>query len=85
MNGGTGSNRRDTTARDRFLNQASFLYSGFYTSSQLQYVGSVGYWWSSTVDDTSRGYYLYLDSDGYVYPQLYSTKYRGFAVRCVAQ
>ncbi|MBQ7040843.1 hypothetical protein IJN73_02125, partial [Candidatus Saccharibacteria bacterium] len=83
--GGTGANRTDTTARDRFLNQASFLYSGYYSSSQLYYVGSNGYWWSSTVYGTYYSYHLYLSSDGSVGPQNYSGKYYGFAVRCVAQ
>ena len=83
--GGTGVNRTDATARDRFLNQASFLYSGNYVSSQLYNVGSNGYWWSDTVLNTYYSYNLYLDSSGYVYPQNYSLKYYGFAVRCVAQ
>ncbi|MBR3415045.1 InlB B-repeat-containing protein, partial [Candidatus Saccharibacteria bacterium] len=80
-----GTNRTNATARDRFLNQASFLYSGYYYSSQLYYVGSGGYWWSSTVYSTYRSYSLYLGSSGSVRPQDDGIKYGGFAVRCVAQ
>ncbi|MBQ3468044.1 InlB B-repeat-containing protein [Candidatus Saccharibacteria bacterium] len=88
LNGSSaGSNRTDATARDRFLNDASFLYSGYYYSSQLYYVGSDGNWWSSTVYSTNSSYTLYLNSSGIVYPQRYynNFNYNGFAVRCVAQ
>ena len=86
LNGSSaGSNRTDTTARDRFLNDASFLYSGLYNGSQLYYVGSGGRWWSSTVGSTNGSYFLTLNSSGYVYPQNNTSKYLGFAVRCVAQ
>ena len=86
LNGSSaGSNRTDATARDRFLNDAGFLYSGTYTSSQLYYVGSNGYWWSSTVNGTNYSYLLILSSSGNVDPQGNHFKYNGFAVRCVAQ
>ena len=84
MNGGTGSNRTDATARNRFLNQASFRYSGYYNSSQLYYVGSDGRWWLSTVYNTSSSYIFSLVSSGTITPQGYSNKYLGYAVRCMA-
>ncbi|MBR3414747.1 InlB B-repeat-containing protein, partial [Candidatus Saccharibacteria bacterium] len=83
--GGTGTNRLDATARDRFLSQASFLYSGLYDSSQLYFVGSIGGWWSSTVSITYSSYGLDLNSSGRVNPQGNNGKHRGFAVRCIAQ
>ena len=86
LNGSSaGSNRNDSTARNRFLNDAGFLYSGRYLSSQLYYVGSRGRWWSSTVYNTNNSYTLYLDPSGFVNPQDSNYKYNGFAVRCVAQ
>ena len=87
LNGSSaGSNRTDTTARNRFLNDADFLYPGTYDSSQLYLVGVLGNWWSSTVSSTDNSYDLYLRSNtGYVYPQDNDVKYYGFAVRCVAQ
>ncbi|MBR3414573.1 InlB B-repeat-containing protein, partial [Candidatus Saccharibacteria bacterium] len=79
-----GTSRSNTTSRDRFLNQAAFLYSGRYLSSQLYGVGSIGYWWSSTVSDTYNGYNLSLNSNGDVNPRDYSGKCNGFAIRCMA-
>ena len=78
LNGGSHSNMMSASG-------AGFLYSGYYYSSQLYYVGSDGFWWSSTVLNTYRSYSLYLSSSGYVYPQSDNVKYYGFAVRCVAQ
>ena len=60
---------------------ASFLYSGRYDPS-LNYVGSSGGWWSSTVNNTNRSYLLYVGSG--VAPQDNYEKYSGLAVRCVA-
>ncbi|MBR3415016.1 InlB B-repeat-containing protein, partial [Candidatus Saccharibacteria bacterium] len=84
MNGGTGNNREDTTARDRFLNQASFLYSGRYNNSQLYNIGLSGYWWSSTVSSTNNGYLLHLGSNSGINPQGSGNKRTGLAVRCMA-
>lgn len=53
-----------------------------YSNGSLSYVGSLGYYWSSTVYNASRAYNLYFDSS-YVYPQDYSNKGYGFSVRLV--
>ncbi|MBR3414508.1 InlB B-repeat-containing protein, partial [Candidatus Saccharibacteria bacterium] len=76
LNGGSLSN---------MINNASFLYSGYYQDFQLHGVNSNGAWWSSTISTAYNGYQLYLDSNGNVYPQLSTSKYYGFATRCVAQ
>ena len=78
LNGGSHSNLISSTG-------AALPYSGYYGNSSLDGVGSNGYWWSSTVYNTYYSYNLYVYSGGYVYPQYNSYKYRGFAVRCVAQ
>ena len=67
-------------------NYAGFSYSGYWdgTNTSASYVGSNGYYWSSSVYNTGSGYILYFDSSG-VYPQGSGYKYSGVAVRCIAQ
>ncbi|MBQ8991959.1 hypothetical protein IJ090_00790, partial [Candidatus Saccharibacteria bacterium] len=67
-------------------NYAGFSYSGNWagTNSSAGNLGSGGYYWSSSVYDTSGGYYLLFNSS-YVYPQNHYGKYYGRAVRCVAK
>ncbi|MBQ9017212.1 hypothetical protein IJ103_03165, partial [Candidatus Saccharibacteria bacterium] len=74
------------TAAANGNNYAGFSYSGYWNgaSSSASNLGSNGYYWYSSVYDTNNGYYLYfLSSD--VRPQANGSKYRGVAVRCVAQ
>jgi hypothetical protein len=44
--------------------------------------GTRGYYWSSTPNDASYGYYLYVYRT-LVYPASYTYYYYGFTVRCV--
>lgn len=46
--------------------------------------GSYGYYWSSTASSSTGARYLYFNSSS-VYPQDYSNKTYGLAVRCVAR
>ena len=61
----------------------NFVYSGYFNNSSAYGRGYVGNYWSSTANDGSLAYNLYLNSD-YVSPgtNLWD-KYNGLAVRCV--
>ena len=64
-------------------NPANFTLSGFVYSSSRYYQGSLGYYWSSTVDSSNYAYDLYLNTSG-VNPANGSNKGDGFSVRCIA-
>ena len=49
----------------------------------LSGAGSTGSYWSSVGRSSSHAYNLYFNSGG-VTPSVYSTRYGGFSVRCVA-
>jgi uncharacterized protein (TIGR02145 family) len=58
-------------------------YSGYFNPGYgLVNQGSHGYYWSSTAGG-SMGVYSFYFVSGYVYPENSSSKYVGFAVRCV--
>ncbi|MBQ9016693.1 InlB B-repeat-containing protein, partial [Candidatus Saccharibacteria bacterium] len=67
-------------------NYAGFSYSGRWdgTNTGASSLGSVGYYWSSSVHYALFGYSLYFGSS-IVYPQYHDYKYLGYAVRCIAQ
>ena len=75
-----------TSAAANGNNYAGFSYAGYWdgTNTSASSVGSYGYYWSSSVYYTGRGYYLYFSSSG-VRPQYYYFKYYGRAVRCIAK
>ena len=60
-----------------------FQYSGRVTSSGIVYVGSDGWYWSSTRSSSVSAYYLSLDSS-YANPSDGNYRYRGYSVRCLA-
>ena len=75
----------DSGSLDRFASNgaAGFTYAGGYNGTTLYYVGTNGYYWSSSVYSTYNSYSLYFNTTN-VYPQYYNNKYYGFAVRCIA-
>ncbi len=71
--------------------RANSNYGGFYpaagfrsnSTGNLQYAGSVGYYWSSSIYGVSS-YYLYMTSAG-IYPNYDAGRAGGFSVRCVKE
>ena len=62
-----------------------FQRSGYWSSSVGFYnQGSNGYYWSSSQSSAAYAHYLSFSST-YVNPANSSSKYYGFAVRCVAE
>ncbi|MBQ9029671.1 hypothetical protein IJ114_02805, partial [Candidatus Saccharibacteria bacterium] len=60
----------------------NFVYGGYFYSGGWNTVGSSGYYWSSTQNSSTYGYYLLFYSSG-----LYTSSYNknlGFSVRCIA-
>ena len=60
----------------------NFTLSGRVRSGSVNYQGSRGLFWSSTVRDANSAYYLELRSS-LVYPVANIEKYLGYSVRCV--
>ena len=60
----------------------NFALSGYVYGGTVNYAGSHGYLWSSTVNSSSYAYCLAFNSTS-VYPQGYDNRFRGFPVRCV--
>ena len=63
--------------------EPNFTLSGFMSNGSVSYQDSVGYFWSSTVQNDDGAYDLYLRSSSAT-PGDPSSKYYGFSVRCVA-
>jgi uncharacterized protein (TIGR02145 family) len=68
-------------------NESGFsgLPGGFrFFNGTFGYIGLIGYWWSSTEDDTTDAWYRDLDYDyGDVFRSSYGGKGSGFSVRCL--
>ena len=62
-----------------------FLVYGGRWGGSSYYVGSLGFYWSSVVYDSSLAYGLYFNADSYLYPRLYDYRGSGNSVRCVAR
>lgn len=77
---GLGEDGKDTI--QRFIDELSFTYAGNYDGTSLNNVGTNGYYWSSSIYSTYSSYLLYFNTSN-VYPQDYSYKYLGFAVKFI--
>lgn len=66
----------------RFIDELGFSYAGYYYGASEYYVGSYGYYWSSSIYSTYYGYSLYFYSSN-ISPQYYTNKYYGFAVKFI--
>ena len=75
----------DSGSLDRFVSNgaAGFTYVGEYNATTVYNVGTVGFYWSSSVYDTYDSYALYFNTTD-VYPQNHGGKSYGGAVRCIA-
>jgi hypothetical protein len=63
-------------------NSIFFPVSGYRGGTGLDYRGSNGYYWSSSLFSQTHGYYLYFYSGG-VYPASLNNRFLGFSVRAV--
>ena len=62
----------------------NFLYSGYFTTSSASVRGSLGRYWSSTVNNANTSCQLYLYNSN-VRPGTYAdNQYYGFSIRCTA-
>ena len=62
---------------------AFFPAAGYVTSSKLVFVGSEGYYWSNTIDNTTRAFRLGF-ANSTIGPADSYNRFAGFSVRCVA-
>ena len=63
----------------------NFIYSGSVNDAQFLNIGSYGRYWSSTVANQAKIYFLRFDSTQ-IYPGTYEGyKYNGFSVRCISE
>ena len=61
----------------------NFLYSGYFSTSSANYMGSFGYYWSSTAGGASSSYFLFLHSIVVDPGTGGNNKYYGYTARCV--
>jgi len=84
--GGDGSNRYDTPqfVTDNYITRWGGAFGGYCLSDgTLLRQGSWALYWSQSESSDDNGFYLFFDSDGYLYPQDWSGKNYGFTLRCV--
>ena len=84
----SGTNHSTSGVAAKYYNTGSGFWGGSlggYCNSDgtLDPQGSLGIYWSSVQNDATSGYNLRFTSSGSINPQSYSTKYYGFALRCV--
>jgi len=84
--GGTGQSQSTAADSLRWRKYpVNFVYSGYVNSGSVYYRGSSGNYWSSTANSSSYAYGLVFGGSN-VYPgtNVYSYKYSGRTIRCVA-
>ncbi len=82
--GGTGANQFTAEASDRWRKYpTNFLYSGNVSSSSISCRGSLGYYWSSTANNTNSSYNLFLNSSDVYLGTDHYNKDNGLTARCV--
>jgi len=83
--GGTGQRRADLTfVEDKYLALWGGAFGGLCNSvGTLDDQGSWAYYWSATEDNATNARYLRFDTNGFINPQYWYYKSRGFTLRCV--
>ena len=61
----------------------NFIYSGYFIDNSTNERGIGGYYWSSTVYDSTIAYYLFLGDERVRPGTIYFNKYRAPSIRCV--
>ena len=67
---------------NNFVDALSTPLSGCFNNGKARSQGSYGYFWSSTRDNTTTMYRLFVDSSS-VSPQRYGNRNYGYSVRCI--
>ena len=79
---GTTGNFNDTTQYNNFRNTLKTPLSGYFNGGSVYSQGFYGRFWSSTRNDNGFMYYFSMYTTT-VYPQIYSSRYYGYSVRCM--
>ena len=66
-------------------NPVNLTLSGFVLDSSYSFYGQNGYFWASNSNNSDTAYSMQLVIGGNVRPDIFSSKYAGFSVRCLAR
>ena len=66
-------------------NPVNLTLSGFVLDSSYSFYGQNGYFWASNSNNSDTAYSMQLVIGGNVRPDMFSSKYAGFSVRCLAR
>ena len=66
-------------------NPVNLTLSGFVLDSSYSFYGQNGYYWASNSNNSDTAYSMQLVIGGNVRPDMFSSKYAGFSVRCLAR
>jgi uncharacterized protein (TIGR02145 family) len=84
--GGDGEPRYDEDPAwitANYVNTWGGSYAGFANEGAMYSMGEDGHYWSSSSDEDTTAYHLYISLSGLVYPNVYGLSHGGFQVRCV--